>query len=264
MEIAFCETAELYHFIQKHKELISDYPMQIIPVKALPDWIKDEHRKESCIALRNRNWKCQILLVVETPEMKNAIKELTDILQKKRSLVTYDTVLPIYDLIGGNICTRVSANKMIKLYEAAVSIAQALHIHVPSIVVVEQDDCPGVRGQRHTLLDDDDNPIGDIITIVLQGKIGMLHTLAHEMRHCWQEYNTDYFYKSYKDYSEIGLSYMEQIEEIDADAYASSYLDSLGYNGIEYCVDVDEFGVFEDYLKKVRLRSAELNKSFAS
>lgn len=262
MEIAYKETAELYHFIQEHEDFMSKCPLHAIPVKALPDWTKEEHRTEACIGLMNRNWKCLILLVVESPGMKNAIDELTDVVQEKRKLVVYDTANSTFDLLGIRACTRVTFKKLLGLYSAAISIADQLHIHVPTIIVVEQNECPGSRGQRHTILDDNDNPKGDIVKIVLQGKAKMLHTLAHEMRHCWQEYKTDYFYKDYKDFSEIGLSYMNQIEEIDADAYASCYLDSLGYNGINYCVEVDEIGAFDDYLKKVSLRMSQLNKSF--
>ena len=261
MYITYKETDQLYRFVVEHEDFVTQSSFQIFPVDELPDWVNEEYSTESCIALTNEAWKSQILLVVESPAMKNAIEELTDILQHKRMLHAFTPTFPVQDLLGIRVCTRVSSAKLLGLYKAAVSIADQLQIPIPTIIVVEQEECPGMRGQRHTILDDDDNPIGDKITIVLQGKAGMIHTLAHEMRHCWQEYKTESFYQNYKDISEIGLGYMDQYEEIDADAYASCYLESLGYDGIRQCVDFDEVGTFTQYLNKVRARMKQLKKS---
>ena len=258
MYITFEETDQLYRFVVEHEDFATQSSFQIFPVDEFPDWVNEEFRTEPCIALTNEGWKSQILLVVESPAMKNAIEELTDELQQKRTIQAFTCTVPVQDLLGVRVCTRVSSAKLLGLYKAAVSIADQLQITIPTIIVVEQEECPGIRGQRHTILDDDDNPIGDIITIVLQGKAGMIHTLAHEMRHCWQEYKTESFYNNYKDISEIGLDYMDQNEEIDADAYASLYLNSLGYDGIKYCVEIDEVGAFTPYLNKVKARMKEL------
>lgn len=258
MYITFKETEQLYRFVLEHEDFVTQSTLQLVPVNELPDWVDEEYRTEPFIALTNKAWKSQILLVVESPAMKNAIEELTDVLQQKRMIHAFTSTSPVHDLLGVRVCTRVSSAKLLGLYKAAVSIADQLQITIPTIIVVEQEECPGMRGQTHTLLDDDDNPIGDIITVVLQGKAGMIHTLAHEMRHCWQEYKTESFYEDYKDISEIGLDYMDQNEEIDADAYASLYLNSLGYDGIKYCVEIDEVGAFTQYLNKVEVRMKQL------
>ena len=60
------------------------------------------------------------------------------------------------------------------------------------------------------------------------GEEDLVHTLAHELRHVWQELKHPEIY--YKNYKEAGFSsYDLQPEEIDAEAFASVYIEKY-YN----------------------------------
>ena len=116
-----------------------------------------------------------------------------------------------------------------------------LNIKTPLIIVSIPDGKR--RSLRRTFIDDNEHPVGDIIYVIIQAIPRMIHSVTHELRHCWQEYNAQGYYKEYKgdwDDEESWLQYLNQKEEIDADAFASMYLNSLGYDGIRMAFLYDQ------------------------
>lgn len=156
------------------------------------------------------------------------------------------------------------------IYRHAVSISEMLGVICPQILAVSKDNTEiGPNNAiRVTVFDEsiieEDIPIGDYILIRNQGRTRMIHAIAHELRHCWQEYNSGgEYYNNYKPNININtLEYAEQNEEIDAEAYASLYIEKyLGVqDGTKFMFDASSTTPdgWEGYVAKVKARMKEI------
>lgn len=219
---------EIYRHIIENASSYEDFPMQIIVVDSMPEYVNIEHQSEEIICFLENNKKTGLCLVLNS---ENVLNVLTETITGTRTVQGYE-VDSIENATGINVNTNCSVKRLIQIYRHALSICNDLKIRVPLILVSNIDG--ELRGRRDAF------PTADILYISPQSLPRMIHTMAHELRHCWQAYQGAGFYKTYKDFSEIGAKYMWQPEEIDADAYACLYLDSLGYDGMRMAFETDE------------------------
>ncbi|MBR6719662.1 MAG: hypothetical protein IKL74_01990 [Clostridia bacterium] len=154
------------------------------------------------------------------------------------------------------------------MYKHAILISEYLNIVCPQIIAMNPGDLGTDSGRRKTYLDesitDKDVPIGDTIFIINRGRTRQIHSIAHELRHCWQEYKSNEgFYKNY--ITHTGSNTVEQAnqkEEIDADAYACLYVEKyLGIaDGTVLMYDSEEAAKdWGNYTKKVKERMKNIN-----
>ncbi len=143
------------------------------------------------------------------------------------------------------------------VYRHMVSISEHLGIICPQILAASDVDLEPDSARKLTYYDDSDTPVGDIIYIVNRGRSRQLHSVAHELRHCWQAHqNNKGFYKNYKQHTgNNSLEFAKQKEEIDAEAYASLYVEkflgvpdgtALMYDSVEAAED------WNDYTQEVK------------
>lgn len=149
------------------------------------------------------------------------------------------------------------------MYKHAISISEHLGIVCPQIIAANIGGLGTDSGRRMTLFDesiiDKDIPIGDIIFIINRGRSRQVHSLAHELRHCWQEYKSDEgFYQNYKVHTGINtLEQMNQKEEIDVEAYGCLYVEKfLGFpDGTALMYDSEETAKdWENHTQKIKER----------
>ena len=154
------------------------------------------------------------------------------------------------------------------MYKHAILISEYLNIVCPQIIAMNHGDLGTDSGRRKTYFDesitDKDVPIGDTIFIINRGRTRQIHSIAHELRHCWQEYKSNEgFYKNYVTHT--GSNTVEQAnqkEEIDADAYACLYVEKyLGISdGTVLMYDSEEAAKdWGNYTKKVKERMKNIN-----
>ena len=88
------------------------------------------------------------------------------------------------------------------MYKHAILISEYLNIVCPQIIAMNLCDLGTDSGRRMTYFDesitDKDVPIGDTIFIINRGRTRQIHSIAHELPHCWQKYKSNEgFYKNY-------------------------------------------------------------------
>ena len=154
------------------------------------------------------------------------------------------------------------------MYKHAILISEYLDIVCPQIIATNPGGLGTDSGRRMTYFDesipDEDVPIGDTIFIINRGRSRQIHSVAHELRHCWQEYKSnEEFFKNYKVHTDSNtLDFIEQKEEIDADAYACLYVEKyLGISdGTTLMYDSAEDAAFgKDYTQKIKERMKNIN-----
>ena len=154
------------------------------------------------------------------------------------------------------------------MYKHAILISEYLDIVCPQIIATNPGGLGTDSGRRMTYFDesitDKDVPIGDTIFIINRGRSRQIHSVAHELRHCWQEYKSNEgFYKNYKVHTDSNtLDFIEQKEEIDADAYACLYVEKfLGISdGTTLMYDSAEDAAYgKDYTQKIKERMKIIN-----
>lgn len=154
------------------------------------------------------------------------------------------------------------------MYKHAILISEYLDIVCPQIIATNPGGLGTDSGRRMTYFDesipDEDVPIGDTIFIINRGRSRQIHSVAHELRHCWQEYKSNEgFYKNYVTHT--GSNTVEQAnqkEEIDADAYACFYVEKfLGVpDGTALMFDSEEAAKdWKNYTQKVKERMKVIN-----
>ena len=154
------------------------------------------------------------------------------------------------------------------IYRHAVVISKMLEIVCPQILAVPDNSTEiGLNNAiRVTAFDksiiDKDVPIGDYIVVRNKGRTRMIHLIAHELRHCWQNYKSAGYYQNYRPNVNINpFDFAEQKEEIDAEAFASLYVEKhLGVSdGTAFMFDTPEIPRgWDGYVAKVKARMKEI------
>ncbi len=134
-------------------------------------------------------------------------------------------------------------------YNTALKISTMLDIQCPLIYYYKDDYFYNdEKAKAYTALSENDTPLG---TALLLKKFRyksdydarIAHTVAHEMRHIWQETRAgDIYYKDYFSFNNQNqVAHAFQPEEIDAEAFASIYVEKYHSvpNGIKFCYGED-------------------------
>lgn len=124
-------------------------------------------------------------------------------------------------------CPFTSFSQPRKIYQNALDICKKLDIQCPQIVQGTDSYIGPDRGAlRFTGLDDNDQPTGDYVFLKRRGINYQIHSLAHELRHCWQEYKGTGLFMNYQELASNNyIEFNMQPEEIDAEAYACLYME---------------------------------------
>ena len=148
-----------------------------------------------------------------------------------------------------------------EIYQHAISISQHLGVVCPQIIAMRDNNSGIETAARITFFDesiiDKDIPIGDVVIVMNRGRSRQVHSIAHELRHCWQEYRSgDDFYSNYNHLTNSNLlEYAKQKEEIDAEAYACLYAEKhlgvLDGTSLMYDSRLDAM-FYNDYTRKVK------------
>lgn len=236
MNISKTDLKQLYTVILENPIILEKFPCQFVIVENLPEYcVNPEHINKPIVCYFEEDKKTGLCLIVDSCDV-----ETLPVMIKDNDKIPVYITDSIENTTGLNINPNVSVNRLVKMYQHTLELANKLCIRVPLVLISNPEQ---KRAERCTFIDDEDNPVGDIIYISLQSMPRMTNSLAHELRHCWQEYKGNNFYNHYQDinmdYSNA-KKYINQIEEIDADAYAAMYLNSLGYDGIRMCFENDE------------------------
>lgn len=248
LRVASRTMGDVYEFIVKNSSFfIKHFPMQVVIVDRMPD-VKGmdltlgkavDIQQEQIVCLVEKGHKTGLCLIQNN---NNVISILQDLFAGKIHKIKGYMVGSINQVIEGiNIDTQVSAENLIEVYKHAIIVSKILNIKTPLIIVSLPD--MKRRAFRLTFKDKNDHPVGDIIYVTIQLRPRMIHSVIHELRHCWQEYNAQGYFNNYKDAwdgGELSDQYLNQKEEIDADAFASMYLNSQGYDGIRMAFQDDE------------------------
>lgn len=246
LKLSLCDMSELYSLLLEKCD--GDIPTIVVVQKMVGIFLGKSHEFFKS-ALNDNN----IMLILEEADMATMKFNLLEYLEEFKN-IDKSTL----EVIRG---AGIPLSHRKEVYKHAISISNSLNIVCPQIVALPDMDLPDVRGRRITVFDDriidKDIPIGDYIYVKNQGRSRMIHTIAHELRHCWQEYRSNEgFYVNYKEFNvRDGLKYDYQIEEIDAEAFACLYAEkSLGVNdGTELMYDsIEDVEFFKDLTFKVK------------
>lgn len=152
-----------------------------------------------------------------------------------------------------------------KIYKNALDICKKLDIQLPQILQATDSYIgPEMGGKRFTALDENDRPIGDLVFLKRRGINYQIHSLAHELRHCWQEYKETGFFINYQELTKNNyIEFNMQPEEIDAEAYACLYMEKkFGFvDGTSFMFNSDEdesswhilTKKIKEYMRKIQL-----------
>ena len=253
--------------IEDSSFFIESFPMQIVVVDAMPEingtdpilGRKVDIQQEQIACFLEDGYKTGLCLIQNTD---NVIGILQDLFAEKLPEIKAYIVNSINHTVGIDIDTRVSGKRLIEVYKHATIVSKMLNIKTPLIIVSSNEGKR--RALRKTFIDENDHPVGDIIYVTLQSRPRMIHSVLHELRHCWQEYNAQGYYENYKDAVDgrkLSVQYTFQKEEIDANAFASMYLNSQGYDGIRMAFDDDEEyndPFWKEYIVLLKRRIKEL------
>ena len=244
--LSLCDMSELYSILLEKCD--GDIP-SILVVKKMAGIFSGMSHQFFKIDASNNN----IMLIFEESDMATMKSNLLKYLEEFKNIDK--STLEVIVGLGMPLAHRRD------IYKHAISISNSLNIVCPQIIALPDKDLPDVRGRRITVFDDrvidKDIPIGDYIYVKNQGRSRMIHTIAHELRHCWQEYRSNEgFYINYREFDvRTRLEYNFQREEVDAEAFASLYAEkSLGVNdGTELMYDsIEDIEFFKDLTFKVK------------
>ncbi len=233
-----------------HEDVFMAEPIQFIPVKDLSDWIYWKNYGAPCMFFKDESTQSMVCLVPEF-NMAETINGLANGKINREDLIQDETVA---DAFGFTICDNIDGNQLKEQYKHALLIADKLHLSkIPPVLFVGMDSMAkkAIGGTLCT-------PFGDLIVISHSkpNTQNLTATLAHELRHAWQHTNSDNYFTNYLSQAELGPhDFMMQKEEIDAEAFACSYLTELGFDGMEYSISPE---LFPDLHQAVRNRMNEI------
>lgn len=242
---------DIYELIVENSSFfIKSFPMQIVVVDVMPKVAgmdltigkEIDIRQEQIVCLIGEGYKTGLCLIQNTDNVISILRDAFTGEMHKIKCYNIGSININQVIEGININTQVTGKRLIEMYRHAMVVSKKLNIKTPLIIATLKDGKR--RAWRYTAIDENDHPIGDIIYITPQAMPRMIHSVIHELRHCWQEYSkAEEYYKDYKDAwyeEEASYEYYCQPEEIDADAFASLYLNSQGYDGIKMAFEDDE------------------------
>jgi len=223
------DMTEIYKMIVN----LDGFGYQPILVIDYPEWVLKEHRSEPQIILQwSMGFTNGLLLIKESETMYDDVRQSIENISKKK-IIGY--LFDDSQKIAKEFDREISSDLLHYIYEKAIAIAIDLKTTTPCIYIFNKRYTNGNDGLTIHGYDDSEHNNASLIIIKPLGKLFMLFTLAHEMRHAWQHQN--HLVEPTKgEYSlpATFMDYLSQWVEIDADAYASLHLNNLRYDGTRY------------------------------
>lgn len=253
LSFSLCDMKEIYSLLLE--ECDSSMPTVVV-VRQMTDVLEGLTHKFFITKPYDKN----VMLVFGESDLETMKSNLKGYIEEFKNLD-----MSKLEIIGGGLIPLAHRRDS---YKHAVSISEHLGIVCPQIIATNAAGLGADSGRRVTYFDesitDKDVPIGDTIFIINRGRSRQIHSVAHELRHCWQEYKSnEEFFKNYKVHTDSNtLDFIEQKEEIDADAYACLYVEkSLGISdGTSLMYDSAEDAAYgKDYTQKIKERMKIIN-----
>ena len=224
LKVSECDMREAYEFLVQHPEIEELLPAQIIVVDSMPIWLDEKSQSQSCVFIceakdEAKSGICLLLNghVVET------LRNILDENSTSEDIPAY-VVPSIRDLVKIAADTRITAARLLSIYQFALSVADELCIPVPLILCT---DMPTSNGNTDTFTDENKEITNSIVELSLCGLSAMKFYLVHEFRHIWQAHYTNYI-NEHIEYKVHDFHYLCDPYEVDANAYACVYFSSMG------------------------------------
>lgn len=253
LSFSLCDMKEIYSLLLE--ECDSAIPT-IVVVKKMTDVFEGLTHQFFITKPDDKN----VMLVFEESDLETMKSNLREYLEEFKNLDMNNL-----EIIGGHLIPLAHRRDS---YKHAVCISEHLGVACPQIIAATESVLGLDAGKRLTHFDesiiDKDVPTGDTIFILNRGRSHQIHSIAHELRHCWQEYKSNEgFYDNYNVHTDSNtLDFIEQKEEIDAEAYACIYAEKfLGVpDGTALMYDLEETAKgWENYTQKVKERMKNIN-----
>ena len=211
---------------------------QPVIVTEYPAWINEEdHSEPQLIFQCGSNMARGLIMIKESDTVYEDFHDgVAGIMCKSRKIQGY--------LVNDNFFSRVEIDLMFPddklhfLYRQMAKIAKELNVPVLAVLVFSQKHMGKRDGDLFGYEDPEEGRADLMIRLKSGSKMSMLHSLAHEMRHVWQHNrNVSWAFDNPFDLLDKSFSdYVFAPKEIDADAYATKYLGSMGQDGEKFCL----------------------------
>lgn len=166
----------------------------------------------------------------------DGVDDIVEIL--KRSIGGIENVKTIIDSTKTKFLHSLSRNRVTNLYQALIDICDDLDIKCPLLIFTNSIYFGGKRGEHVALFDENGKHQEDVVWLSGQGYYHMIATLAHELRHMYQQKNNKNYFKDYISAEEDMCAYTYSEEEIDAEAYGALVVEQMtGQDGLKYVFD---------------------------
>ena len=206
--------------------------LQVVCVENIP-W--KEYEKEEAIIwyLDEDSYKNERgILFIRGDELEHVVEIL------KRSIGDIENVITIIDNTKTMFLHSLSRKRVLNLYQALIDICDDLEIKCPSLLFRNSIYFEDKRAVHTKVFDEEDNYKGDWVWVRGQGYYYMLQSLAHELRHMYQQKNDENFFKNYITPEEDRRANSHSEVEIDANAYGVLFVEWItGKNGLKYAFD---------------------------
>ncbi len=171
----------------------------------------------------------------------NEINDIVEIL--KRNISNMENAVTIIDSTNTKFLPTLSRNRVLNLYKELINICDDLEIKCPSLVFTNSIYFDDKRAMHIKVFDEEDNSKGDWVWVRGQRYYYMLQSLAHELRHMYQQKNDENYFENYITPEEDMHANRYSEVEIDANAYGVLYVERItGKNGLKYAFDnVEEY-----------------------
>ena len=255
LRVARRTMGDIYRLIIANGDLFNDFPMQIVVVDEMPIIPDADFQEDHVVCITEPKGRSGICFIRKNGNESNVVLNLLE----KKICIRPRLVKSISDYIDLDIDTQITPRRLIEAYKHTIIISKMLQLETPLMLLIKD---PTRRAFRMTYFDNNNQPIADIIYVTLQGLPRMIHSIAHELRHCWQEYRGENYYINYSEYSSDQQDkFLTQKEEIDADAFGCLYLNALGYDGLSMAFENnDEYKdpFWKDYIALLQARTEEI------
>lgn len=166
----------------------------------------------------------------------NKISDIVKIL--KRNISNMENAVTIIDSTNTIFLPTLSRKRVLNLYKELINLCDDLEIKCPSLLFTNSIYLYDKRAVHWKVWDEDDNSKGDWVWVRGQGYYYMLQSLAHELRHMYQQKNDENYFETYITPEEDIHANRYSKVEIDANAYGVLYVERItGKNGLKYAFD---------------------------
>lgn len=195
--------------------------------------------------------------------------EINDIVEiLKRNISNIENAVTIIDSTKTTFSPTLSREWVLNLYKALIDICDDLKIKCPMLMFANSIHLKNKRGEHMAMFDENGEHREDVVWVREQSYYRMMATLAHELRHMYQQRHNKNYFKEYISAEDDMFAYTYSKEEIDAEAYAALVVGKMtGKDGLQYVFDnIIEYNNPEWILLKfnIRMRMNEIRNQEGS